>query len=257
MGALTLSRPGADIASDLSRYVRKSNVGAATFEVAVWGARCANCIAKIEAGVKALDGVSDARLNLSTGKLSVQWRGDAVTPQAIIQRVRALGYEAQAYAAAASLSADEQEGRFLLRCLIVAGFGTIFVMGLTDGVWYGGDMDAATRNLFFWLAACVSVPMTLYASQPFFRSAWRSLAKRHTNMDVPICAAIVLSLALSVYQTILHGTQTYFDAAIMLAFLLLIGRYLDFLLRNRARGAAQHLVALQSALARRLQANGH
>jgi P-type Cu2+ transporter len=256
MGALTLSRPAADIADDLSRYVRKGENGAETFEVAVWGARCANCIAKIEAGVKAIDGITDARLNLSTGKLAVQWRG-AVSPHTIIQRVRALGYEAQAYDAAATLNADEQEGRFLLRCLIVAGFGTVFVMGLTDAVWYGGDMNAATQNLFFWLAAAVSVPMTLYASQPFFRSAGRSLARRQTNMDVPISAAIVLSLALSVFQTIMHGTQTYFDAAIMLAFLLLIGRYLDFLLRNRARGAAQHLIAMQSVLARRLRANGH
>src|SRR6185437_8773696 len=50
--------------------------------------------------------------------------------------------------------------------------------------------------------------------------------------------------------------HTYFDAAVMLAFLLLIGRYLDYLLRDRARGAAQHLVALQSATARRLKAGG-
>ena len=50
--------------------------------------------------------------------------------------------------------------------------------------------------------------------------------------------------------------HTYFDAAVMLAFLLLIGRYLDFRLRDRARSAAQHLVTLQSALARRLRPNG-
>ena len=37
----------------------------------------------------------------------------------------------------------------------------------------------------------------------------------------------------------------------MLCFLLLAGRYLDFLLRNRARGAARHLLAMQSVLVRR------
>ena len=53
----------------------------------------------------------------------------------------------------------------LLRCLAVAGFGTVFVMGLTDAVWYGGaEMNDATRNLFFWLAGAVSIPVTLYAS---------------------------------------------------------------------------------------------
>jgi len=252
----TLSSP-AGLTEDFSRFVRAKS-GVSTLEIAVRGARCANCIAKIEAGVKSIDGVAGARLNLSTGKLVAEWRGTRVSPAAVIQRVQDLGYEAQPYDAGETLSTREKEGRLLLHCLVVAAFGTVFVMGLMDGVWYGGaDMSAATRNLFFWLAASVSVPTTLYASQPFFASAGRVLAKRQTNMDVPISLAIVLSLALSLYQAATHGAHAYFDAAVMLAFLLLIGRYLDFLLRNRARGAAQHLVALQSALARRIRANGH
>jgi Cu2+-exporting ATPase len=116
-------------------------------------------------------------------------------------------------------------------------------------------MAPATRDLVFWLAAAVSIPLTLFAAQPFFTSAWRSLAKFRTNMDVPISAAIVLSLALSVYQTALHGTHVYFDAAVMLTFLLLVGRYLDFLMRDRARGAARQLLAFQSVPARRLAAD--
>lgn len=259
MGALTLSRSSADVADDLSRYVRKDSEGASTLEIAVKGARCANCIAKIEAGVRGISGVTNARLNLSTGKLVVAWRGNAVSPNLVVQRVRALGYEAQPYEAKASMDAGEREGHALLRYLIIAGVGTSFVVGLTDAVWYGGsdnEMSAATRSAFFWLAAVVAIPLTLYCGQPFFHSAYRSLAKRSTNMDVPISLALLLSLGLSLVQTVEHGAQTYFDAAIMLVFLLLIGRYLDFVLRDRARGAAQHLVALQSVLARRLKASG-
>ncbi|MEI9994280.1 MAG: heavy metal translocating P-type ATPase [Rhizomicrobium sp.] len=256
MDTLTLA-PTSFGDADLSRHLQHGPAGETTFEVAVKGAHCANCLGKIERGVGAMPGVTMARLNLSTGKLAVSWRGAETSPGAVIARVVALGYEAQPYDAPAVLNAEASEGRFLLRSLAVAGFGTVFVMGLTDGVWYGGgDMNAATRDLFFWLAAAVSVPVSLYASLPFFRSAWRSLSKRSTNMDVPISLAIVLSLGLSVYQTAIHGRNTYFDAAAMLAFLLLIGRYLDFLLRDRARGAAQHLLTLQSLLARRLKPDG-
>ncbi len=257
MGALTLSHDQEYPLRDLSRFIRKDNDGTQTFEAAVVGARCANCIAKIESGVAALEGVKQARLNLSTGKLAVAWKGRA-DPAAVLARVRALGYQAQPFDMGAVKSAGQGEGNFLLRCMAVAGFGTAFVVGLTDAVWYGGeDMSEATRNLFFWLAAIISVPVALYASQPFFRSAWRVLAAGHTNMDVPISLAIVLSLGLSIYQTIAHQQHTYFDAAVMLAFLLLIGRYLDFHLRDRARGAAQQLIAMQSMLARRLKADGN
>ena len=255
MATLTDTASPQDV-SDFSRFVHKES-GHSTFEIAVSGARCANCIAKIESGVRAMPGVETARLNLSTGKLLVSWGEKPVPPQSVLRRVRDLGYEAQPFEAAAVLNAEEKEGRFLLHCLAVAGFGTVFVMGLMDAVWYGGsDMSLATRQIFFWLAAAVSVPSTLYSAQPFLRSAWRSLAKHQTNMDVPISAALILSLTLSVYQTLAHGMNTYFDAAVMLTFLLLIGRYLDFRLRDRARGAAQHLLTLQSQLARRLKADG-
>jgi Cu2+-exporting ATPase len=243
------------VTDGLSGLLQRASDDSQSFEVAVKGARCANCIAKIERGVQALEGVEEARLNLSTGKLTV--RGPHLGPQQILNRVQDLGYEAQPFEAEAVLSTDDAEGRLLLRCLAVSGFATVFVMGLTDAVWYGGgDLASAMRTQFFWLAGAVAIPASLYAGQPFFRQAWKSLRARATNMDVPISLAVLLSLGLSVYQTSHGGGQTYFDAAVMLVFLLLVGRYLDYRLRDRARGAARHLLALQTILARRLGADG-
>ena len=244
-----------ETADDLSRHIHREG-GFRSFEVAVDGARCAGCIAKIEAGVRGIAGVREARLNLSTGKLSVGWEGDTVSPQAVLRRVRDLGYGAQPFDAGATLDADAAQGRLLLRCLALAAFGTVFTMGLTDALWYSADMDTAMRGVFYWLAAAVAIPVTLYAGQPFFRSAWASLSHRRTNMDVPISAALLLSLGLSLYQTVQRGHDLYFDAAVMLVLLLLVGRYLDFRLRDKARGAARHLLAMQSLLARRIKPNG-
>ncbi|HWC62368.1 MAG TPA: heavy metal translocating P-type ATPase, partial [Rhizomicrobium sp.] len=248
MGALSLSPPRPEIADNLARHLRRGSDGGQSFEVAVKGAHCAGCMAKIERGVGGLAGISSARLNLSNGKLTVA--GTNIPPALVLQRIRDLGYEAQPFDSGRSVDADEEEGRFLLRCLAVSGFATVFVMGLTDAVWYGGDLPAATRQLFFWLAGAVAIPASFYAGLPFFRAAWRA---RGTNMDVPISLALILSLGLSVWQTAHNGPHTYFDAAIMLTFLLLIGRYLDFRLRDRARDAARHLLAMQSVLARRIK----
>ena len=59
---------------DPAPFVRRDGRGVARLELAVKGMRCAGCIAKIERGLKALPGVEDARVNLSTAKLSVRWR---------------------------------------------------------------------------------------------------------------------------------------------------------------------------------------
>lgn len=254
MGALNLAQ--APLA-DLSRYVRQDKAGTSSFEVSVKGARCANCIGKIETGVKALPGVVDARLNLSTGKLLASWRDNAVDPDLVLKRVRNLGYEAQPFEAPQVRDDAQREGRFVLRCLAVAAFGTIFVVGLTDAVWWGGDdLSAGLRQTFFALAGTVAIPVTLYSGQPFFRPAWNSLRAGSTSMDVSISAALLLTLGLSLYQTITHQWQSYFDAATMLVLLLLIGRYLDFHLRDKAQGAAKHLLALQSQLSQRFAADG-
>ena len=207
MGALNLAEPPL---ADLSRYVRRDKAGTSSFEVSVKGARCANCIGKIETGVKALPGVADARLNLSTGKLLASWQDNAVDPDLVLRRVRNLGYEAQPYEAPQVKDETEREGRFLLRCLAVAAFGTIFVVGLTDAVWWGGDdLSASLRHTFFLLAGTVAIPVTLYSGQPFFRPAWNSLRARSTSMDVSISAALLLTLGLSLYQTL-----TFKDKAI-------------------------------------------
>ena len=235
---------------------RKPAQDAGRIELLVRGARCANCVAKIEKGVRALEGVSDARLNLSTGKLTVHACGP-IDAQSVIGRLVALGYDAWPFDPGRALSDRERDGRALLICLAVSGFGVAFVVGLTDALWYGAaDMGAGTRALVSWLAALVASPTALYAGAPFFQSAIGSLRARRANMDVPISLAILFSLGLSFYETFAGSDRTYFDAAVMLPFLLLIGRYLDFLVRRRASNAAADLLAMQAVQARRLREDG-
>ncbi len=75
-------------------------------------------------------------------------------------------------------------------------------------------------------------------------------------MDVPISLAVILALSLSIFEFFKGGEHTYFDAAVMLLFFLLIGRYLDHRLRLRARAAARDLLALQAATSSRINDDG-
>lgn len=243
---------------DPAPFVRRDAGGVSKLELAVKGMRCAGCIAKIERGVSALPGVEEARVNLSTAKLAVRWRGPRTSAEAIVTRVGELGFEAFPYDPAAVLRQDDEEGRFLLRCLAVAGFAASNVMFLSICVWAGfdGEMGEGTRALFHWLSGLIAIPGALYAGRPFFRSAFASLAQGRANMDVPITLGILLALALSVAEAIQGGKYTYFDAAVSLPFLLLIGRYLDHLLRRKARATALDLAAMQAVTVTRLAADG-
>ncbi len=241
---------------DAAPFVRRKN-GTASLDLAIFGAKCAGCIAKIEKAMMGLGGMESARLNLSTGRLSLSWRDGAVSADDVSKRLHALGYRAAPFDLKLVESDHDEEGRELLRALGVAGFATANVMLLSVSVWSGGaEMGKATVSLMHWASAVIAVPSALYAGRPFFRSAVNVLKRGRTNMDVPISLAVILALALSVHEFFAGGPHAYFDAAVMLLFFLLIGRYLDHRLRWRAREAARDVLALQAATARRLGAGG-
>ena len=228
-------------------------------ELLVRGARCAGCLAKIEAGVARLDGVADARLNLTSGKLTVRGtrgRPDAVT---VIEAVQELGYAAAPFNPSEALADQQKEGRRLAIALGVAGFGAGNVMMFSVPVWaglFGPELEPSTRTLMYWLGALVATPCAVYAGTPFFQSAWASLRKGRANMDVPISLGVILTLLISTSELLQNGAHAYFDAAVSLLFLLLIGRYLDHQLRARAFSAARDLLALQNPVATLHMADG-
>ena len=243
---------------DPAPFVKPQADGSSRLELAVFGAKCAGCISKIEGGLLALPGIETARLNLSTGKLVVTWRDSGVAPVSIADTVSKLGYRAQAYDQDDIENEVDKEGRFLLRCMAVAGFAAANIMLLSVAVWAGhdGEMGLATRDMMHWVAGMIALPAAVFAGRPFFRSALTALKAGHANMDVPISLAVILALSLSIYETINHGRDAYFDAAVMLLFFLLIGRWLDHRLRARSRAAAQDLLALQATTANRLLPDG-
>jgi len=244
---------------DLEAFVRRDARGEGRLELLVSGARCAACINRIERGVTALPGVSAARLNLTTGKLAVTLAERGAEPGQVMQAVEALGYRVAPYDPAEAVANEDREGRELAIALGVAGFGAGNVMMFTVPAWaglFGQELGPSTLSLMYWLAALVATPCALFAGRPFFRSAWASLRRGKANMDVPISIGVLLTLAVSFSETLQHGRHTYFDAAVTLLFLLLIGRYLDHKLRARARSAAKDLLALQAPVAMRLAGDG-
>jgi Cu2+-exporting ATPase len=138
---------------------------------------------------------------------------------------------------------SDTHGRRLLLKIAIAGFAMMNVMLLSVAVWSGAT--EATRTLFHWVSAAITLPAIGYAAQPFFSNGWQALRVGRLNMDVPISLALILATGMSLFETAAGGADAYFDAALSLTFFLLIGRYLDHRCRTSARSAAAELAALE------------
>jgi Cu2+-exporting ATPase len=209
---------------------------------AVPGMRCAGCIAKLENGLAAVPGVAAARVNFTAKQVQIS-HDPALTAPALLKALAGLGFEASSLGDA--LAGPDGEARQLVKALAVAGFAAMNIMLLSVSVWSGAG--GLTRDLFHWLSALIALPTVAYAGQPFFRSAWSALKAGHTNMDVPISIGVSLATALSLFETITHGAHAYFDSAVMLLFFLLAGRWLDAVMRDRARDGVSALLKHMAA----------
>lgn len=233
--------PSSDI--NFAEFARTVPSGLVHLDLLVPGIHCAGCIKRIEAALQAMPAVTTARVNMSSKRVSVEWRGGAESAGDVAATVAGLGFEVQPFDnAATAADADKARGRELLLALAVAGFAAGNVMLLSVSVWSGAP--EATRTMFHWLSALIALPAVAFAGRPFFRSAWAALKAGSLNMDVPISLAVLLACAMSLYETAGHGEEAYFDAAVMLLFFLLVGRYLDHLMRTRAHSALHTLLSL-------------
>jgi P-type Cu2+ transporter len=207
------------------------------------GAHCAACIAGIEGALLAVPGVGSARVNLTQKRASIA-AAPWVTDNVVIAAVTRAGYEAHLLdPSLLSSSETDRQGRDLLMRLGVAFFAMMNVMLLSVAVWSGAS--DATRDMFHWISAAIALPTVLFSGQPFFRSAITALRAGRLGMDVPISLALILASGISLFETAYSGHHAYFDAAVMLCFFLLAGRYLDHRTRALARSAAEELAALE------------
>ncbi len=216
---------------------------------------CAGCISGVESTLLGDPSVAAARVNLTRKRVNATVVDAPEAEERLIALLRARGFEARPLDGArlAGTRADP-EGRDLLARIAVAGFASMNVMLLSVAVWSGAS--DATRDLMHWLSALITLPAVAFAAMPFFRSAIRALMAGRLNMDVPISTAILLAAAVSLSETVLSGRQAFFEAAIMLTFFLLVGRYLAHAARLSARSAAAELAALEVHRAERVGADG-
>lgn len=208
-------------------------------DLSVPSIHCGACIHKIEAALDALPGVEQARVNLSTKRVAVRWKA-AGKPPPLIQTLETIGYHAHLH----DVDAETKDETLteLIRALAVSGFAASNIMGLSIAIWVGAEPD--TRIMFHWISALIACPALIYSGNVFFQSAWNALRHGQTNMDVPISIGVLLAFGMSLYETIHHGVHAYFDASISLLFFLLIGRTLDYMMRERARTAVKGLARL-------------
>jgi Cu+-exporting ATPase len=137
----------------------------------------------------------------------------------------------------------------------------VFVLAMGDmvlGMGLGGRVDMRVTN---WVGLVFATPVVLWAGWPFFERAWASVINRSANMFTLIGLGVGAAYLYSVAGTLvpdmfpegfrIHGiVEPYFDTAVVITVLVLLGQVLELRARGRTSAAIRQLLGLAPNTAR-------
>ncbi len=214
----------------------------------VQGMYCAACADTVEYALDGLPGVVSAQVHAATRRLILRWDPAQASLSALARAVGRTGYRLLPMQQALSVSQRLAETRKALWRLFVAGFCMMQVMmyAWPAYVTEPGEIPADIDQLLRWASWVLSLPVVLFASGPFFQSAWRDLRLGRVGMDTPVSIGILVTFVASTAATFdptgPWGAEVWFDSLTMFVFVLLGGRYLEFKARDRTAGALDALM---------------
>lgn len=246
------------IRKDWTAWFKPTGEGLCRLELALEGADCAACLGEIERAMCAMPGVRDARVNVSDRRLTLSLEATHADPDQLIARLARMGHPARPFDPGLQRQRASAELRRLLTSLAVAAFAAMNVMLLSVAIWSGNvtDITPETRDFFHAISAVIALPAIAVAGRPFFANALRGLRGGGMTMDIPISVGVILATGYSLFNTMTHAREAYFDSALMLLFFLLIGRVLDEVMRRKTSGEAELLATLRADTAVRMEADG-
>jgi Cu+-exporting ATPase len=148
------------------------------------------------------------------------------------------------------------------RFWIAAALGLpVFLLAMGDmvfGMGLGGRLDVRWTN---WIGLVLATPVVWWAGWPFFERAGASVVNRSPNMFTLIALGIGAAYLYSAAATLvpdlfpagfrMHGAvESYFDTAVVITVLVLLGQVLELRARGRTSAAIKALLGLAPKTAR-------
>jgi Cu+-exporting ATPase len=143
----------------------------------------------------------------------------------------------------------------------------VFVLAMAHLIPALGRQPWVIGDVSRWLQFALTTPVVLWAGWPFFTRGWVSVVTRHLNMftliAIGVGAAFIFSaVAMLAPHLFPHNMQhggmvaIYFEAAAVIAVLVLLGQVLELRARSRTGSAIKALLNLAPPTARQVAPGG-
>ncbi len=233
-------------------------------ELAISGMSCASCVTRVEKGLAAFEGVTEAKVNFATEKATVEYFPSMVSSSDLVKTIEELGYQVLEVANSHDPVDREKEAREKAFRLLKSKFiiGICFVIPIMLLVhWQNVGLSQVlpltkTSNLI--LQMLFQIPIQFWVGWQFYRGAWQALKHKSSDMNTLIAvgtsAAFIYSVMVTFFPAIFSAeglvAEVYFDTAGVIIVLILLGRLLEARAKGQTSEAIKKLIGLQAKTAR-------
>jgi len=238
----------------------------ADLDLRIGGMHCAGCVSRVEQALGSVAGVAEASVNLATERAHVRLAG-AVTLEDLVSAVRAVGYDARPVTSAMPDDAEARERAAELaatrRRLIVAASLSAPVV-LLGNLGMLPPFDRVPMEIQNAIQLALATPVQWWAGWPFVRGGWNGVRRRSADMNLLIALGTLAAYLYSAAATLAPGwfraagsqPHVYFDTAVVIVTLILVGRLLEARARAGTSQAIRRLLDLSPPTARRVGDGG-
>jgi len=213
--------------------------------VQISGMHCANCALTIEKTIQKQSGVKSASVNFSTSKAIVEHEENAFGEEDLLSSIKSSGYSGTILSGAIDAEKqrrlEEQElskarNTFLLS---LAFAFPAFVLGMIL-------MPLGVEVPYLeWILFALATPVQFIVGKQFYAGAWNSLKNKTWGMDTLIAVGTSAAYALSLYNILFNPMAgQYFETSAILITLVVLGKWLEAIAKNRTSDAIKKLMNL-------------
>ena len=234
-------------------------------ELTLEGLHCASCVGRVERALRGTPGVAEAEVNLATARARVVVLGGDVD---LVGAVARAGYKAAPLVsdapAPARADGQREEARRLGRDAVVAAGLSLPVVLVEMGghvvpAFHAWAMRRVGLAPLHWIELVLTAVVLLGPGRRFFTTGLASLWRLSPEMNALVALGAGAAALFSATATLapgLAGSDVYFESAVVIVTLILVGRFLEARARGKTGAAIERLAALQPAVAHRLATGG-
>ncbi|NUO39660.1 MAG: copper-translocating P-type ATPase [Gemmatimonadaceae bacterium] len=232
---------------------------------------CAACQSRVQRTLSRTPGVADASVNLMMGNATVAYDPGAVTPDTLVETIRATGYGAE-LPATQRTAFDEQAARDrataeeltdLRRKAILSGIAGAIAMLVSMPLMHRAMVARQPAPpALAWSLLVLTLGVMSWAGRHFYTRAWAAFRHHAASMDTLVAVGTGAAFIYSVIATVApgfflsHGVMPdlFYEAVIIIIALILTGNAFEARAKRQTSAALRALAQLQPVTARVVRA---